>query len=412
MFASVAGTQALCQLLNGLAAFLLIRMLPKDQYAWFTIATAMAAVLNALSEGGIGTAVLSVGGKVWQDRPRLSALVHASLGMLNRLSIVGTLLTLPAMAWLLHQQDAPWTVLILLCVLILCPQWMATRTVLLGMVNRLQSRLWQLQSAELTQAGLRFTLTVVPGLCGAAHVLWAAAAVAVAVVAQGVLVRKQVWPLLEREVSPEAVEEFRPQVTSTVRRMYPSAVFNCVQSQIAIWLLGALGSSSEVADIGALARLAFIANMVGAPLSLIVAPAFARCHDTRRLRRMFAGLLGAYGLFYLSLTVAAWLHAPWILKLFGPNYGHLSHELLLYTFSLALAGLNGICWTLNLARGWLGYFWLTIPISIATQGTTLFFIEAQTVAGAIWLGIILNAGYLLHSLTISIQGFRRNTSTI
>ena len=64
-FVSVAGTQAVCQLLNGVVAFMLVRMLPKDHYAWFTLTASMAAIPNAISDGGVGISIMSMGRTLW-----------------------------------------------------------------------------------------------------------------------------------------------------------------------------------------------------------------------------------------------------------------------------------------------------------------------------------------------------------
>lgn len=408
LFASVAGNQGICQLLTGLTGFLLVRVLPKEQYAWFTITSTLQAVLSALSDGGVATALMSIGGKVWQDQPRLSAVVGASLEMMTKLAFFGTLLVLPVMIYLLGEQQAPMSVIVVLIVLSICPQWMMTRTILLGVVNRLRSNVWALQLAELVLAVGRFVLTMIPLLLGWIHVLWASAAVAVAVILQGVLVRRQVWKEIHRCPAPNLVDEFRPRVRETVRQMLPSAAFNCVQGQIAIWLLSVMGTVSQVADLGALNRLSFVTNLAAAPLSLLVAPAFARCQDGGKLRRLFSTAFLGYGCFYLLLVFLSYLQAPLILSLFGPSYSHLGHELLIVTIGMALAGLNGVCWTLNLSRGWVKHLWVTIPLSILTQSCAALLLDLRTVSGAALMGVILTCGYLLHAILTTLNGFNKH----
>ena len=412
-FVSVAGTQAVCQLLNGVVAFMLVRMLPKDHYAWFTLTASMAAILNAISDSGVGIAMMSLGGTVWQDRPKLSALIKAGLGMLVWLAAAGSVVVLPLLIWLLHRQGASWSVICLLCGLNIIPQWVATRSVILSIVNRLHSRVWQMQQVELTTAGMRFVLTTLPWLCGMTHVVWASSAIAASILAQGLLIRRQVGPVIDSQPSEALVRELTPKVQATVRHILPSTVFNCFQAHLAVWMLGILGGTAEVADIGALNRISFVANLAGAPLAMLIAPAFARCQDMARLRKMFIGVFAAYSLFFIGFAAVCWLQSPLILNLFGPKYSHLSAELLLVAVGVGVTALNGVCCALNLSKGWVRSLWMSIPISLLAQISTMLVFDMKSVSGAAWLTISLGTAYLAYSGTVSVYHLaRRNTALV
>lgn len=406
MIVRVSGTQAFCQLLNGLVAFLLVRMLSKEQYAWFTITSAMAAVLNVISDGGIATAVMALGGKVWQDRGKLSALIHAALTMLSWMTAASTLFVLPALAWLLYRQNAPWDIIAALTLLTICPQWLMTRTMILVIVNKLQSRVWNLQISEITLSGTRFALTILVWLCGVMSAIWASFAVAASMLVQSVLVRKQVRPLLQTKVSADDVTLYHPQVVKTVRQILPSAAFNCLLGQISIWILGIIGTNSQVAELGALGRLAFVTNLIAAPLAFLVSPAFSRCQQLPRLRKLFTLLLMAYGSFYTVMMTLCWTQSPFILSLFGEQYGHLSRELFIVAAGLSIAGINSVAWSLNLAKGWVKHLWLTMPLTLVSQTTAILLLDVSTVAGAALLNMTLACCHLAHSLGISIFGLR------
>lgn len=411
-FVSVAGTQAVCQLLNGVVAFMLVRMLPKDHYAWFTLTASMAAILNAISDSGVGIAMMSLGGTVWQDRPKLSALIRAGLGMLVWLAAAGSVVVLPLLIWLLHRQGASWSVICLLCGLNIIPQWVATRSVILSIVNRLHSRVWQMQQVELTTAGMRFVLTTLPWLCGMTHVVWASSAIAASILAQGLLIRRQVGPVIDSQPSEALVRELTPKVKATVRHILPSAVFNCFQAHLAVWMLGILGGTAEVADIGALNRISFVANLAGAPLAMLIAPAFARCQDMARLRKMFIGVFAAYSLFFIGFAAVCWLQSPLILNLFGPKYSHLSAELLLVAVGVGVTALNGVCCALNLSKGWVRSLWMSIPISLLAQISTMLVFDMKSVSGAAWLTISLGTAYLAYSGTVSVYHLARRKAAL
>ncbi len=401
--ASVTGTQTLVQILNGIVAFVLVRTLAKDDFAWFTLAIGMATVLSTLNDGGIASAVTAHGGPICQDRPRFSALLHAALGILHRTAALAAAVVAPLLAWLLWQREAPLPIILVSVVLVVAPQWLATRTVILSTVNRLQSRVRQLQTLELTGALTRALLTLVPAALGWVNLPFALAAVAASIAAQALLVRRQVQPLIDAASPPSLQAPFAARIRETLRRMYPNAVFGCVQAQLATALLAIFGSTSQVADLGALARLGFFINLIGAPLGHLFAPAFARCTSISRLRFHFLGVLGGYIVLLTAFILLVHTRSSLILSLFGPKYAHLHAELLLTAVSLSLHLISQTFWSLNFSRGWVRWVWLNIPLSLTTQIIAALLLPIDTVHGAILLSAASAAPSLLLGFAITVS---------
>jgi O-antigen/teichoic acid export membrane protein len=134
---------------------------------------------------------------------------------------------------------------------------------------------------------------------------------------------------------------------------------------------------------------------------MLVAPAFARCQDRPRLRRVFSAVFAAYLLFFAALVLVCWLQAPLILRVFGPNYSHLSQELPLVALGIGLMGLNSVCCSLNLAKGWIKSLWMSIPVALFAQVAAMVIFDMKSVSGAAFLSISLGAAYLLYSGTVS-----------
>lgn len=405
----VTGTQVFVQLLNGVVAFVLVRTLSKQDYAWFTIASSMGAVLSALNDGGVATAVTSAGGEVWQDRRRFSALMTAALAMLTRMAFLAAGVVTPLLAWLLWEKGASWQVILVLTLLVVGPQWIATRTVTLSTSNRLHSRLRELQVAEVAGALTRSLLTLVPAACGFVNIYLAIGAAVAALAVQAVIVRRQVAPLLDLPGEAAEVREYRGRISSVMKSMYPNVVFNCLQSQLATGILAISGSVSQVADLGALNRLSFFSNLIGAPIHYVIAPAFARCHDVLRLRWMFAGVLSGYVVMLTAFLGLVYWQASFVLRLFGAKYAHLNHELFLVAVAIAVAFINQVFCSLNLSRGWVRWTWANIPLTLAVQAAALSLLRMDTVAGAAELMIATACASLLLSMVIAYRElFRRS----
>src|SRR5580704_18389617 len=80
-----AVVQATGQLIAFTSGILIVRWLPQREYAYFTIANAMQATLNVLADIGISVGLISIGGRVWQDRHRFGELINTALNFRKKL---------------------------------------------------------------------------------------------------------------------------------------------------------------------------------------------------------------------------------------------------------------------------------------------------------------------------------------
>src|SRR4051812_37057418 len=99
--ANFALFQGLVQFCLALAGIIIVRTLPKGEYALFAIANSMQVACTQLADLGIGIGVRSIGGRVWQDRTRLGQLVNTSLGLRRQFALVAAAVCFPIMWWLL-----------------------------------------------------------------------------------------------------------------------------------------------------------------------------------------------------------------------------------------------------------------------------------------------------------------------
>ncbi len=62
---SVTGSaQVLIQALGFISGIIIIRLLPTEEYAFYTLANTMLGTMNILSDAGVSTGVMAQGGKV------------------------------------------------------------------------------------------------------------------------------------------------------------------------------------------------------------------------------------------------------------------------------------------------------------------------------------------------------------
>ena len=83
---------------------LLVRRLEQHEYALFTIANTMQGTINILADIGISIGLVSIGGRVWQDRRRLGELVSTGLKLRRKLGTASVLVVTPLLYFMLEKE--------------------------------------------------------------------------------------------------------------------------------------------------------------------------------------------------------------------------------------------------------------------------------------------------------------------
>ncbi|HEX4638116.1 MAG TPA: hypothetical protein VH170_01370, partial [Chthoniobacterales bacterium] len=111
--------QTAVQIIAFASGILLVRWLPQREYAFFTIANAMQATLMLLADIGISTGMLSIGGRVWQDRHRFGELINTALALRRKLALAAIIIVAPILYSMLAKNGASPVYTLLLVALVL-----------------------------------------------------------------------------------------------------------------------------------------------------------------------------------------------------------------------------------------------------------------------------------------------------
>ena len=178
-----------------------------------------------------------------------------------------------------------------------------------------------------------------------------------------------------------------------------------LQGQVSTWLISLHGSSTQVADVGALSRLGVLFSLATAPVVQVATPAFARCRERDKLRRQLLLTGGLFVLFSGGILLLVTLLPGPLLWLLGPQYAHLSMELRLAALVPAVTGLCGITWGLVMARGWIKSSALVVPAGIAAQVAGVFLFDLTTVSGVLEFNLFVLLPILLLACLVIWRGF-------
>ena len=399
-----AFVQAAVQVIGFLSGILLIRYLDQREYAYFTIANTMQGTLNVLADIGISIGLVSIGGRVWQDRHRFGQLVNTALGLRRKLGAVAIVIVTPILSFMLVKNGASVGYSAILIGAVLAGLAVQLSIGVLSVVPRLRSDIGRIQTIDMVGAVARFLALLV------LMYLFLNGAVALALgsatlLLQYWMLRKYVAGVIDLQ-APENADD-REAMRGFIRSQAASAVFFCLQGQITVFLISIFGREvSSIAEVGALGRLAMIFAVLSNLLANVFAPAFARCQSRRTLGWQYAVIVGGVAGFSLLIITAAAVFPSQFLFVLGSKYAHLERELLLMVAGAVIIAMAGTLWSLNAAKAWIAGSWLYIPLTLATQLALIPYTDFSSVTGVLTFNLVSAIPSLLLNLVLSYRGFR------
>jgi O-antigen/teichoic acid export membrane protein len=398
-----AAVQGIVQLIGFASGILIVRTLAQPDYAYFTIANTMQGTISVLADIGISVGLISIGGRVWQDRHRFGQLVNTALALRKYLGAIVVLVSAPVLWFLLSRNDAPALYTLVLVLLVAASVGAQLSNDVLSVIPRLRSDIARIQKIDFVGAIVRLLALL------ALIYIYLNAGVAIAVATAVYLLQ---FAMLRRyakgviDVDAPENDDDREAMLGFVRKLAGNAIFFCLQGQIAIFLISLFGRrATSVAEVGALGRLAMIFALLSNLLTNVFVPAFARAQTPRRLRWLYAGVVGGVTAFGLSIFLGANLFPNELLLVLGGKYAHLHAELVLMIGSAVLSSITATLWALNAARAWVAGSWLYIPLTALTQIALIPFIDFTSVMGVLTFNLVSAVPNLLLNLVLSYRGF-------
>ncbi len=403
MLGGFVSVQVVVQVIGAASGILLVRTLSRTEYAYFTIANSMQATMSVLADTGLTIGLFSMGSKVSTDPFRFGQLVATTLHLRRYLVAIAATVITPIMIWTLLKKGSsvPYAGALTFAVL-LTMNFQLTTSVLMA-VPRLLFHVGRLQRLDLLSALVRIALL------GALYFLLLNAATAF--LATLAMFAVQYFAL--RRIASTGID-LRAPISSTdrtallgiVKNQAPTTIFYCLQGQLTVWLMALVGTTKNVAELGALGRLGIIFSVVASVMTTIVLPRFARYHTAQLLRRRYLQILCAFVLFGAVLvTIAAAIPGP-LLWILGAKYALLKRELALMMMLTVLNAIAEAMWSLNASKGWIAYVWLNIPGTICVQLVLLLVFDVSSVRGVLEFGVLSFISPILVNVILTFRGLR------
>lgn len=395
---SFATTQVAVQLIGFGSGIVLVRYMEQSQYGYYTLALSMASIAVILTDLGLATAVMAIGGRFLGQRVALGQLVAEANVMHRRMAWAVFALLLPCFVWLLlRQKVAPWQVAALTVTIV--------ATAALNARSGLALQMARLLGHVALQQKLDLGVNLVKlGLLMAATWLVLDATVAclvnLGVAAAGfVVLTRHLDKHIDLPARPDAGHA--PALRAHLWKQAPNSVYYVLSSQLALWLIGVFGSAERVAEVGALSRLAALFTVISAVSAALVLPYFARQDGPAELASGFASVNAFYALLLASLVAVAMAFPAPILWVLGSGYGALRSELVWMVLAATLSTWGGTVYSIGCARGWVLPVGLSISTGVLATVVAASAVDVSTVRGS----FIINTATGLVSTVVALGYF-------
>lgn len=395
---SITGaSQILVQGIGFLSGILIIRFLAVEEYALYTIANTMLGTMFLLADGGISAGVLSQGGKVWQDKKKLGAVVATGLYLRKKFALVSLLVSIPILVYLLSKHEASWLMISLITISLIPSFYTTLADAIYGVVPKLHQDIRRFQKNEIFVGIIRLLLTT--------SFIFIFPFTFLALLANGIprifgnlRLRKISARFAEISQPPDA--EIKKNLLNTVRRILPGLIYFCLSSQITVWLISTFGSTTALAQLGALGRLAIILTLFSGLISTLIVPRFARLIEEKRaMLKFYIQIIMGVGVLVVLLVAFISIFSSEVLFVIGDNYSGLHWELYLTLLGAGLGLIANISFLLNISRDWVMHPGISITISLISLVIGFYIFDISTLQGVLIYNIFLAI------IQVSINGF-------
>jgi O-antigen/teichoic acid export membrane protein len=391
------GAQIAIQIISFICGILIIRNFTIAEYAWYTLANTMLGAMNILADGGIVSGVTAEGGKVWQDKDKLGAVIATGMNLRKKFALGSIVIAGSVLIYLLMHNDASWYYAFLI-LLALIPVFYANLSdSMLEIAPKLHQDLRPLQKNQLFANFGRLLLTV-------SSVFFFPFA-PIALLAAGIpriIANFKLKKISDKFVEPNQNESapVKANILKMVKRILPGEVYNIFSVQITVWILSIAGSASAIAQVGALFRIGAVLALFNIMFNTIIVPRYSRLvQDRKDLMSKMIKIQLLLVAICIGIVFFAWLFAFQIVWLLGSNYANLENELVLTVIIFCLNITANVIYTLCRARGWVINPLLSIGVNMASILLGAFIFDIGSLFGVLVFNIAISAVLvLMHSI--------------
>ncbi|WP_157571785.1 hypothetical protein [Nocardioides alkalitolerans] len=347
-----------------IAGILIVRDLPKSEYAHYVLAINAVTTISALAEAGVTSTLLSRGGDLLNRGMNLTRLVQQAARFRLATYALATAAVVPVFSVLLRGTGATVPNLAAMLCIAAVSALCSSVSVVSATLLRLGGRFTTANLILLASATIRLAAVVFVVVAPVPNPIIAFLVVNTLALLFESLIASRLATTLVTSGLTDTQNSYSPALAMNARRQIPNSVFYVIQGQALVMILATLGLSGAIAEVAALSRFSLGFIVVGGVISQIFMTSIARQTSNRSALRKYVQAMMAY-LFVATMGFLCIVATPGIwLSILGSEYSGLHLELILISAGGLLSSLIGVVTSLNQARAWTRRAWLFIPATL------------------------------------------------
>lgn len=399
------GAQSAVQLLNAATGLLLLRMMPKPEFAVYAVVLGIQGMIAILTDLGFGGAIPGLVGTRYADKKLLGTYIRTAsflrqslLLFLIAIAIASFLIFRHGLIGALGREQAVFLAIAVL-VTVQFQAWASYYEVPLLLNNRLVSY----YSPQLAAAALRLAASLALFYT---HIISSTSMIlanTLSIVIMGFSYRLMArqWIEVPRTLSKRhAVEMIRYLVP-----LIPGSLYQALQSQISLFLITFFGHVSQIAEVAAAGRIGQLFLLLNSSNGVLVTPFFAKTPRSSFARRYALAMCTVCAVALVVAASARFLPALYLILL-GATYSNLAPQVQLVVYASAIGYLAGAMWSIAVARKWI-FWWsgsLQLVLLTLIQIACIRFLPLDTSEGVLKMNIFTACGALTVQILHLAQG--------
>ena len=395
----VGSTEVLLKGIGFLTGILIVRLLPVQEYAFYTLANTMLGTLVVLTDGGISTGIMSLSGKVWQEPKKLGVILATGLDLRRKFALLTLIIATPIIFYLLILNKASWLTAFLIMLSLIPAFYADLSDALLEVTPKLHQDITSLQKNKLTVGFGRLLLTVLTIFIFPWTFVMLLAS-GIPRIYGNIALKKINSKFVDAEQKPDPL--IRKEILRVVAKLLPNIIYYAFSSQIVIWILSIYGNANELASIGALGRFSLLLGLFSGLLASLFIPRFSRLENNKEtILKAFIVFQVLLLLFSSFVMLFVYLFPTQMLWVLGSAYSGLSSALFLILLANCIGLVASMTGNLIGSRGHFLNPILVIALNLITVTAAFFIWDLSTLTGILYYSILYEIIFLIVIYTFS-----------
>lgn len=395
------------RLLAAISGLLLVRLLPVNEYGFYTLVLSAFTFICTFSDLGATETLSFFRWRAGKKNKSWMPYFYAVLRFRRTVFLLGFVASAAYIFYTGRHIGEDAQTIIFGIALVGLAAWFAIQSGIISYVLRLEQRFRQSYAVELSNESTKLFAVGMIWLTGVATALAGMAGVALGALIAAVVATRLLGQRFAKSGMPKQRHAHQSSriLLGQIMPILPGTIHFTLQGPLIAWLAAYYGSVVNVAEVGALGRIGVLIGVISGFTGTVFVPRLIAISDEILFFRRYLHWWLVMLSFGAAMMMAVIAFPEVLLYLLGGAYSGLHLELIIATATAVIATWGAFSWHINRARGWVKYQPYRVPVIVAGQIIMFLMLDFSTTQGVLSFGLATMMLDVLFQTLISTVGF-------